>query len=147
ICPVIHPRDDASVAAMISQIVDLLIRELDGLADIDEKIAETYLEEAYKELEETYRLFDKVEVKMEVSHSVKRTFYKDFERDEAKIRSYAQVLKEALKKPRRGKVMKLPPWGKLVKTFEGKNFQNYLRRRAVTYTFQLLNKQGLTGYD
>ncbi len=143
------PRDDKSVTNMVVQIVTLLLSELSSLTKIDEKIVDSYLQEAYRELERTYTFYDKIEVKMDVSQKVRRTFYKDMKRDEKRIKEYAQILGNLIKTKRalQKDLIKLPPWTNLVNTLEGRNFQNYLRRRTSTYTFQLLNKQGLTSYD
>ncbi len=143
------PRRDILVTDMVAQIINTVLRELKGLIKLDERIADEYLEEAYKEVKRAEALFDRVEVKVEVSHSVKRSFFKDFESDRMKIENYAQILKNSLKSETLFKkdTVKLPPWETLVTTFSGKSFQNYLRRRAVTHTFQLLSKQGLTSYD
>jgi hypothetical protein len=143
------PRSDALITNMAAQVIKLILSELDGSVKLDEGIADEYLSEAYKELERTYDLFDRLEVKLEVSQSVKRTFYKDVEKDRMRIKGYEQTLRSLLKSRNslRRTALKLPPWKELTTSLEGRSFQNYLRRRAVTYTFQLLCKQRLTRYD
>ncbi|MEM2963937.1 MAG: hypothetical protein QXE22_00585 [Candidatus Bathyarchaeia archaeon] len=143
------PRSDAVITDMAAQVIKLILSELNGSAKIDERIVDEYLSEAYKELERTYELFDRLEVKLEVSQSVRRTFYRDVDKDRMRIKSYEQTLRNMLKSRNslRKAVLKLPPWKEVTASLEGRNFQNYLRRRAVTYTFQLLSKQRLTSYD
>ncbi|MEM3072844.1 MAG: hypothetical protein QW172_05255 [Candidatus Bathyarchaeia archaeon] len=143
------PRSDVVITDMAAQVIKLILSELNGSAKIDERIVDEYLSEAYKELERTYELFDRLEVKLEVSQSVRRTFYRDVDKDRMRIKSYEQTLRNMLKSRNslRKAVLKLPPWKEVTASLEGRNFQNYLRRRAVTYTFQLLSKQRLTSYD
>jgi len=143
------PRNDRLIGDMVAQIIDLLVRELDGLIELEESIADEYSREAYKEIERTQRLYEEVEVKREVAQNVRRSFYKDEEGDRIRVENYVQILRNTLKSggmPKK-RVKKMPPWEKLVRTFDGKNFQNRLRRRAVNYTFQILGKQGIISYD
>ncbi|HID17024.1 TPA: hypothetical protein EYP26_01870 [Candidatus Bathyarchaeota archaeon] len=109
-----------------------------------------YLREAYKEVNKTQDLFEKAEIKVEVSHKVRRAFYKDVEGDKKRVENYAKILKETAASLSKGEVKpinKLPPWRELTKTLSGQNFQNLLRKRAVAYTLNLLSKRGIISLD
>ncbi len=141
------PRNDNLVTDMATQIVRLFLHELRGLIKLDEKVVNEYLKEAYREIEQTQSLYEEVEVI--ISQDVRRTFYKDIEGDRRRVKKYAKVLRNALKSKgyMKEKIQKMPPWGKLVGTFKGKKFQNYLRRRAVNYTYHVLSDQRIVTYD
>jgi hypothetical protein len=128
---------------MVKQIVILLRSELEGHIDLDEKIVDEYVEEAYKEIEFTETMFKEVEAV--ISRDVKRTFYKGIKGDEEKVKIYSQILTDFLSSKHKHikKKVKTPPWEEVIQTLEGKNFQSFIRRRSVTYTLELLNKEGI----
>ena len=144
------PRDEGSVIKMIKEINNLLFYELKDRIELDEGMVNEYLREAYKEVNKTQDLFEKAEIKVEVSHKVRRAFYKDVEGDKKRVENYAKILKETAASLSKGEVKpinKLPPWRELTKTLSGQNFQNLLRKRAVAYTLNLLSKRGIISLD
>jgi hypothetical protein len=137
------PRSEDSIMSMVKEIIHLLFYELETNT-LDEKIIKEYLQEAYKTIEASQSLYDKAEIKTEIAHKVKRTFYKDVKEDKERIHRYAEILNKefyAFKSKTYTKTLKkMPTWMELTKTLEGQKFQNFLRRRAITYTLELLSK-------
>jgi len=142
------PRDEDSILDMIEEIVNLLFHEFkDDVNMLNEKIVDEYLQEAYKTIEVSQSLYDKAEVKTEIAHKVKRTFYRNINEDKERVKRYAEILNKKLYefklKTNIKPLRKMPCWMELIKTLEGQKFQNFLRRRAVTYTLELLSKNGI----
>jgi len=140
------PRSEDSIMSMVKEIIHLLFYEL-GTNILDEKIIKEYLQEAYKTIEASQSLYDKAEIKTEIAHKVKRTFYKDVKEDKERIHRYAEILNKEFyafkSKTYIGTLKKMPAWMELTKTLEGQKFRNFLRRRATTYTLELLSKSGM----
>ena len=139
------PRNEDSIMNTVGEITHLLLYEFRNNG-INEEIVEEYLQEAYKTIEASQNLYDKAEVKTEVTHKIKRTFYKDIEGDKKRVHCYAEILREklsALKTVGLKPLIKMPSWTELIKTSNGQKLQNFLRRRAVTYTLELLSKNDM----
>ncbi|MEM4649720.1 MAG: hypothetical protein QXP78_03530, partial [Candidatus Bathyarchaeia archaeon] len=139
------PRSDEAMNEMVKEITQLLLYELKNYEINKEEIVNEYLQEAYKTIEASQCLYDKAEVKTEVNHKVKRTFYKDVEGDKKRVVQYAKVLNKELTTSNNvvKSVKKMPSWMELTKTLEGQKFQSFLRRKAVAYTLELLSKNGV----
>ncbi|MBS7658278.1 MAG: hypothetical protein QXL69_02740 [Candidatus Bathyarchaeia archaeon] len=139
------PRSDEAMNEMVKEITQLLLYELKNYEINKEEIVNEYLQEAYKTIEASQGLYDKAEVKTEVNHKVKRTFYKDVEGDKKRVVQYAKVLNKELTTSNNvvKSVKKMPSWMELTKTLEGQKFQSFLRRKAVAYTLELLSKNGV----
>lgn len=137
------PQSDNLVVNMVEQIINLLAWELKDYMTLTEEIVDEYLQEAYKEIERTQALFGKIEVRTEVDHTVRRTFYKDIEGDKRRVEAYAKIIRNITSNEGTftRSLYKMPPWQEIVSRVEGKNFQNFLQRRAVIYTLQLLDKE------
>jgi hypothetical protein len=138
------PRSEESIREMVKEVIQLLLYELKDYK-INKEIIKEYLQEAYKTIEDSQSLYDEAEVKTEVNHKVKRTFYKDIEGDKERVSRYAEILNKELTILNSGvkPVKKLPSWMDLNKTLEGQKFQGFLRRKAAAYTLELLSKNGV----
>lgn len=139
------PQPDNLVVNMVEQIINLLAWELKDYMTLTEDIIDEYLHEAHKEIERTQALFEKVEVRTEVDHTVRRTFYKDIEGDKRRVEAYAKMIRNIIsgEGSLTRSLHKMPPWQEIETRVEGKNFQNFLQRRSIIYTLQLLDKEGI----
>lgn len=140
------PRSEDSMKEMVKEITQLLLYELkECKIDVNkEEVVKEYLQEAYKIIELSQSLYDKAEVKAEVNQKVRRAFYKDTEGDKERVSQYAEVLKKEMAKSNAiVKPVKMPSWRDLIKTLEGQKLQNFLKRKAIIYTLELLDKSGI----
>ncbi|MEM2842338.1 MAG: hypothetical protein QXZ53_00450 [Candidatus Bathyarchaeia archaeon] len=139
------PRSEEAMREMVKEITSLILYEFKDYKINKEEIVKEYLQEAYKIIEASQSLYDKAEVKTEVNHKVKRTFYKDIKGDKERVSQYSEILRKELTMLNHGvkPVKKTSPWINLTKTLEGQKFQNFLRRKAVAYTLELLSKNGV----
>jgi hypothetical protein len=130
---------------MVSQIIDLLLREMRDYIEFNDKLVNDYVKEAYREIELTQALFDKVEFRSEMDQRVKRSFYQDVEGDRKRVDKYAKIFKDAISGSDYRKEIKysMPPWKEVNNTLEGKQFEHFLQRISVIYTCELLEKQGI----
>ncbi|MGC8961814.1 MAG: hypothetical protein ACP5K1_05155 [Candidatus Bathyarchaeia archaeon] len=139
------PQPDEVILKMVEGIVNLLTWELrDHLASISELDRE-YLQEAYREIKRTQTLFERIEIRSEVDQTVRRIFHRDVEGDKRRVEAYAEMLRRILLAgaPHAQILCKMPPWQEITGRIEGKNFQNFLQRRSVIYTLQLLSREGI----
>ncbi|MEM3608578.1 MAG: hypothetical protein QW238_06915 [Candidatus Bathyarchaeia archaeon] len=130
---------------MAAQVIKLILSELDGSAKLGEEIANDYLSEAFKEFDRAYELFDRLMVKMDFSQSARRTFYKDVEKDNMRIKGYRQTLRNLLKMRNslRKAILKLPRREELMTSPIRENFQDYLRRMiTLNNLFSSVNEAG-----
>ena len=141
------PRSDDLIEDMVSQIVNLLLFELEGDIELNKEFADEYLEEAYREIELSEAIVD--QSKIAISRDVKRTLYKDAEGDKLRVKAYSEILREIIshKKESPIKIFKMPPWKEVIKTLDGKNFQSFIRRRSAIYTLEILNKLEIVSAD
>ncbi len=143
------PRSERLVVDMVEQIINLLAIDLRDHIELTDETIEEYLKEAHQDIESTQALFDEADVRAEIDHTVRRTFYKDIERDKRRVETYAKLLRDTIsgKESEIRTISKMPPWIEVINKLEGRNFQNFIRRRPVMYTFELLDKQGIVEKD
>ncbi len=137
------PKSDELIEDVIGQISKLLLFELEDFIDFKKEIADEYLEEAYKEIEQTEAIFDQSEAI--IRRDVKRNFFRDIEGDKLRAKGYSEILKRIIsrKKSASRAAVKMPPWEEVIRSLEGKRFQSFIRRRSAIYTTELLNETGI----